>query len=192
MDLHCQSEKPVDEYDRKEEILHKSKRYRIHNNYVTFGAGYASSTIRTTTQKVAGGDFQFHIRRQHFQVGVLMSGLEFLANNNIQGHFGYGKRWEDGDYNLAVFGGISYSEGVKTLTDTSGRIYPGLYKAWGAYVCLQGVRKLTYDIGIGAELFYEISQQQQLTGFKIIMFFSGSYRGPKENYNPHVRSERQR
>jgi hypothetical protein len=182
-------EKKNDTYDRKEEILHKSNRYRLHNNYLTVGGGFLSSSIRNVSQKQVGADFHFHIRREHFQLGLMMSGLEFLSNNHVQGHFGYGKRWEDNQYNFAVFGGVTYSDGVKTITDTLGRIYPELYNAWGGYVCIQGVMKFAYDIGIGAELFYELNQVQSLGGFRIILFFSGSYRGPKQRVNPHVRSE---
>src|SRR4051812_31200796 len=76
-------------YDRKEEIIYSGKRYRIHNNYMTIGAGILTSSIRTGSQKALGIDLQFHIRRQHFQTGVLMSGPAFGDNNNVQGHLCY-------------------------------------------------------------------------------------------------------
>jgi hypothetical protein len=172
-------------YNRKEEIIHDAKRYRIHNNYLTFGGGFANSTIRNQSQKVVGADFQFHVKRQHFQAGVLMSGEQFLSNNHVQGHIGYGYRRETKFSNLAVFGGPAYFYGVEGEVGTPERFYDG----FGAYVAVQGITKFAYDIGLGIELFSEFSYKQSLFGFKIIAFFSGAYKGPKRNYNPNVRSE---
>ncbi len=178
-------------YDRKEEIINNGKRYRIHNNYLTFGGGFLSSSIRTQSQKALGIDFQFHIRRQHFQAGFMMSGHEFRANNNIQGHVGYGYRKETKKYNIAAFAGPDFYTGVLAIEDTAG-IQAFLYRGVGAYFCLQGVAKLAYDFGFGAEIFGDFSGQQNIFGFKLIAYFSGAYRGPKKNYNPHVRSENPR
>jgi hypothetical protein len=179
-------EKP--KYDRKEEVIYDNKRYRINNNYLTLGGGFLNSNLREQSQKTVGIDFQFHIKRQHFQAGVMMSGPNFNDNNNVQGHFGYGYRRETKTSNLAVFAGPTYFTGVLTISDSLG-IRPEFYEGWGGYVCAQGIAKLTYDFGIGAELFAEFSKKQTMFGFKIIAFFSGAYRGPKRNYNPNVRSE---
>ena len=62
----------------------------------------------------------------------------------------------------------------------------------GVYFSAQAVTKFTYDIGFGVELSGEYSPQQSSLGIKFILFFSGSYRGPKKNYNPHVRAENKR
>lgn len=176
-------------YDRKEEIIHNGMRYRLHNNYLTFGGGFFGSTIRSQSQKGLGLDFQFHIKKHHFQAGGLMSGLEFLSNNNLQAHLGYGYRKETSKYNLAFFAGPSYYITVVGVKLDSGIVAAKLYRGIGGYFCLQGVTKFLYDFGLGAEIFGDINMRQQLFGFKIIAFFSGAYRGPKKNYNPHVRSE---
>ena len=176
-------EKPP--YNRKEEILHYGKRYRIHNNYLTLGGGFASSSIRSRGQKVVGADFQFHIRRQHFQMGLMMSGDQFLSNNHVQGHLGWGLRKETRTANFAGFFGPAYNYGVVGVAGAPERFYRGL----GAYASLQFVTKLAYDIGLGLEVFDELSGNQNIFGFKIIAFFSGAYRGVKKNYNPNVRSE---
>jgi hypothetical protein len=115
-----------------------------------------------------------------------MSGTELFSNNHIQGHVGYGVRRETKTSNLAAFLGPAYNTGV---TGTPGSD-PEFYQGIGAYGCLQAVVKLSYDIGIGLELFDELSARQNIFGFKIIAFFSGAYRGVKRNYNPNVRSER--
>jgi hypothetical protein len=176
-------------YFRKEEILADGKRYRKYNNYLTAGPGYLSSSIRKTVQKAVGIDFQFHIRREHFQIGVLMSGEEFLSNNNIQLKLGYGYRREKRASNLAAFIGPTYFTGVE---GTPGVTAASFYNGFGAYACLQAIAKFTYDIGFGLEAFAEISYKQSMAGIKAVFFFSGAYRGLKRNYNPNVRSENPR
>lgn len=119
----------------------------------------------------------------------MMSGERFLSNNNIQAHLGYGLRKETPKTNLAAFAGLSYYTGVVGIKDTSGNFVPVYYAAPGLYISGQAITKLSYDIGIGLEVFGELSKFQSIAGFKIILFFSGAYRGVKRNYNPHVRSE---
>jgi hypothetical protein len=209
-----QKEKPREQkppYDRKEEILSAGKRYRLYNNYVTAGGGIMASSIRGKEQKNIGINYHFHIQRQYFQAGLMMSGEEFLSNNQVQGHLGYGWRKETSKINLAFFGGLTYFNGVIGRTDTSGNSYPEYYSGGGLYVSGQLVTKLSYDIGIGIEIFAESNKfapvpstyrwyegapvfkksgdYQQLAGFRLILFFSGAYRGVKKNYNPHVRAE---
>jgi hypothetical protein len=174
-------------YVRREEILYDGKRYRLYTNYLTMGAGFLSSSIRNNAQKMVGADYQFHIKRQYFQAGVAMSGTEFLSNNNVEVHVGYGLRRERNMTNLAAFIGPTLFTGVQ---GTPGVSDPSIYNGWGGYVCLQAVSKfVSYDIGLGGELFAEVSEKQTLLGFKIIVFFSGAYRGVKRNFNPNVRAE---
>lgn len=174
------------EYDRKEEIIYDGKRYRIHNSYLNVGAGLMQSSIRTGIQRILGIDFHFPIRRSHFQVGVMMSGESFGSNNNIQGHICYGLRKETEKSNLAIFAGPSYHTGV--VGDVASGL-PIFYQNFGIYGGAQAVRKISYDIGLGVELFGDISNRQRIVGLKAIVFFSGAYRGLKKNFNPHVRSE---
>jgi hypothetical protein len=181
--------KEKQDYFRKEEIIFDGKRYRIHNSYLSLGPGFLQSTLRTSTQRALGIDFQFPIRRSHFQLGVMMSGEGFSSNNNVQAHICYGLRRERTRTNLAAFAGPSYFTGVRS--DAASGL-PVFYSGWGGYLCLQAVRKFTYDMGLGVELFGEISREQNVTGIKLIVFFSGSYRGPKKNFNPNVRSENPR
>ena len=185
-------EKPVKQeepkYYKKEEIIHDGKLYRVHNNYLSFGAGMLSSSIRDKTQRTIGVDFHFPIQKAHFQVGVGMSGETFTSNNTVEGHLCYGLRKETTRTNIAGFIGPSLYTGVKA--DAAGD--PLFYEGVGLYVCFQVVAKLTYDIGIGAELFGEVNYDQNMVGLKVIAFFSGSYRGLKKNYNPNVRSENPR
>jgi hypothetical protein len=164
----------------------------LYNNYVTLGGGFLTSSNRSDASKSIALDFHFHIRRQYFQTGILMSGADFNSNNDFQTHLGYGIRKEKAKTNLAAFAGLTYFFGVETVSDTAYGVIPRYYQGVGMYGCGQITAKLTYDIGIGFEMFGEYSPRRSMAGFKMFLFFSGSYRGPKRNYNPHVRSENQK
>jgi len=186
------AQKDTARYDRKEEIIDKGKRYRVHNSYLTFGPGFGSSTLRIQEQSIIGIDFIFHIKRQHFSMGVLMSGNKFLSNNNLGAHIGYGYRKETEKYNFAVFAGPSYNEGIIPPSIVGGdTLPPRLYKAFGVYANIHYIYKLTYDMGIGGELFADFNQTQQFGGIKLIVFFSGAYQGKAKIYNKHVRQRKQ-
>ena len=178
-------------YDNKEEILHRLKRYRLHNNYLTFGGGFMSNSRFSQSQKHVAADFVFHVREQHYSFGVMMSGYDYFSNNQVQMHGCYVKRFETATYNLAFFGGPSYHTGVQTYTDSTG-IKPLYYNGVGLYFGASAVTKLAYDIGIGMEVFGDVSLGTRMFGFRLVAFFSGAYRGPKQNFNPHVRSENPR
>ncbi len=180
-----------DEYDREEEIIHDKKRYRLHNNYLSVGAGYNYSSIREREQATIGVDFNFHIRRQYFQAGILMSGERFLSNNSIQGHLGYGYRKETEKYNFAFYAGPSYNTGIIPPVFREKDTLPArIFDAFGVYANVHYAFKLTYDIGIGFEAFSEFNQEQAYGGIKAIMFFSGSYRGKAKIYNKHVKPKK--
>jgi hypothetical protein len=172
-------------YFRKEEIIDNGKRYRIHNSYLSVGPGFLASSIRSSVQKSLGLDYQFPIRRMHFQAGALMSGEGFSSNNNVQAHVCYGFRKENRRNNFAAYIGPSFYTGVEG--DASA--LPSFYQGVGLYGSAQVVTKFAYDIGLGLELFGEVSQKQNILGLRLIAFFSGAYRGPKRNFNANVRAE---
>lgn len=169
-------------FNRKEEVIYDNKRYRKYNNYLTAGGGFAYASNRVGVQRAIGADFQFHIRRQQFQIGGLMSGEAFLSNNHVQAHVGYGLRRERNTTNLAAYIGPTWFTGVE---GTPGVTIPVFYTGFGGYACVQAVSKFTYDIGIGAELFGEVNFRQTQVGLKFILFFSGAYRGNKTSYSPN-------
>jgi len=153
------------------------------------GGGALASSFRSDIQENIGFDYNFHIRRKYMQIGILMSGDRFLSNNNIEAHIGYGLRKETKQANLSVYGGITYFTGVIGIPDSAQGSIPFYYQGIGAYFSAQAIKKITYDIGLGVEFFGEYNHTQRILGFKFVLFFSGSYRGLKKNYNPNVRSE---
>lgn len=169
-------------FNRKKEIIYDGKRYRVYNDYLTFGAGEAFSDVRSKDQKCINADFQFHLQKEYFQIGFFMSGDQFLRNTNLQGHLCYGLRREKELYNLAAFIGPSYSYFVTGSTDTSGVFRVRSHESVGGYICLQGVYKVKYDVGLGIELFADLSPEQKIGGVRLILYFSGAYRGEKRGY----------
>lgn len=173
----CHAQKDTLPYNRKEEIVYDDKRYRKYNNYITLGGGPLYSSVRSKDQKVVGADFQFHLQRNYFQIGAMMSGNNFLDNNNVQGHVCMGYRIEKEQLNLAFFAGPSLSKFVVGHLDTAGVPYAVVSGGVGGYVCVQAIYKAKYDVGIGAELFGDFTRAQQMGGLKIVIYFSGAYRG---------------
>lgn len=183
------SQRDTSKYNRKDEVLDDDKRYAIHNNYLSFGPGVGASNIRNIEQYAIGIDFIFHIRRQHFQLGVLMSGDAFLSNNNLSGHAGYCYRIEDEFRNIAFFAGISQNKGQipQSFAQNGDTIPQFFYRNTGAYLSASYVKKFAYDIGIGFELFADLNQTQQFVGGKVVFFFSGAYKGKGKLYNRYVK-----
>lgn len=171
-------------YNKKQETVFDDKRYRVWNNYLTFGAGKAYSDIRSIDQSVINVDFQFHLQKQYFQTGFFMSGDRFLRNTNIAGHVCYGFRKEKTLFNWAAYIGPSYSYFVTGKSDTAGNFIVTTHSKIGGYLCLQGVYKFKYDVGLGLELFADVSSEQKIAGLRVICYFSGAYRGERRGYKP--------
>jgi hypothetical protein len=187
------AQRDTSKYDRLEEIIDNDKRYALHNNYLSVGFGLSASNVRDREQSTLGIDYVFHIKREHFQVGFLMSGDRFLSNNNLQAHACYGYRIENEKHNIAFFGGPSFNTGVLppkyNETDT---IPARFYEAIGLYLSASYIHKLTYDIGIGIEGIFEVNSTQVFGGIKASIFFSGAYRGKSKIYNKHVKRKQKR
>ena len=170
-------EKP--DYNRKKEILIDGNRYRVYNNYLTIGAGYGSNSYTRDYQFNLGGDFNFHIKRQNFQIGGFLGGQSFGNYNNIQGHIAYGKRFEQKKFNLAGYFGISYSSMNRSYEDdTLGVIFKYVQKP-GFHACVQGTYKFKYDLGIGVAIFADVNSAQRVYGMRLELFLSGAYKGKK-------------
>jgi hypothetical protein len=184
LDVYCSvAQKDTLPFNRKEEIVFDAKRYRKWNNYLTIGVGKAYSDIRRIDQAVIGLDFQFHVQRNYFQAGFLMTGDNYLKNSNVAGHLCFGKRIEKNFWNFAGFIGPSYSYFVTGTTDSTGLTYVNYHSEIGGYLAIQAVYKVKYDVGIGLEIFADISQKQKMAGGKVILYFSGAYRGVKKGFH---------
>lgn len=169
-------------YNPKEETVYDGKRYRVYNNWLSAGAGWAYNTHREKDQKSVGVDFNFHIKKQEFQLGVFTTGNNFTPGNNYNFHLGLGLRRERPKYNLAAFVGPSASYFYRPLKDTLNYDISRLYNEVGGYACVQVVYKIKYDIGLGLDLFADYNKTQAIFGTRVILFFSGAYRGIKTGH----------
>jgi len=167
------------EYKKKEEIMVDGKRYRVHNSYFTFGGGPVLGSTNSDLKFDGGIDFNFPIKVAHLQLGGMISGPSFGNNKMIQMHLGAGKRFELIKWNLAGFGGISYSTGYykKVYNDTL--LVINAFNTAGLYACAHAYYKLKYDIGIGIALFGDFNPYQYMFGARFELYFSGAYRGQK-------------
>ncbi len=168
-----------DAFDRKKEIVLQNKRYRIYNNYLTAGAGQCFNSGWKEIDLCTAFDFNFHAQKKYFQVGGTLVGPALWNNNCIQLHAGWGYRYERCNYQLAAYGGLSYSNGYY-LQQTDTNIYKVKMNTVGAYAALQYFYKFKFDYGIGLSAFFDINAKQTLTGIKLELFFSGAYRGFKK------------
>ena len=165
-------------FDKKREVVFKNKRYRVYNNYVSGGAGKCYNSGWKDWEFCPAVDFNFHLNKQYFQFGGLLSGPKLGINNCLQLHACWGYRYERSNYMLAAYGGLSYMGGyyLKVIHDTT---YAFSFRTVGAYLALQYVYKIRFDYGFGASAFVDINATQVLSGVKIDLFFSGAYRGLK-------------
>jgi|GEM_PF-686960 len=181
-------------FDKKKEIVLQNKRYRIYNNYVDFGLGKCYNSGWQDLQQVLGMDYNFHVKRNHFQAGFLLAGSGFRDNNCVQLHAGWGYRLERCNYHWAAYGGISYSDGYKLQRGTPQNVdtvYKYSFTAVGGYANVQFYYKLKFDYGIGASAFIDANSKQILTGLRIELFLSGAYKGFKKiNYKQEEEKER--
>lgn len=157
-----------------------NKKFQYYNNWLTIGGGGQQNLSYKRELGFAGGlDFNFHIKKNYFQAGTLLSGERFGSYNNYQLHLGYGKRFEDKDYHFAAFLGVSYSSGNQvTLIDTT-KYIKRTFNQPGLYIQGEVVKKITYDVGMGASLFIDWNQEQSMIGLRFILYFSGAYTGKK-------------
>jgi hypothetical protein len=171
-----------DTFERKKEIVLQNKRYRIYNNFLSAGAGLCYNSGWQEMQLCKSFDFNFHARKNYFQIGGNLVGPTLWDNSCIQLHAGWGYRLERCNYMLAAYGGVSFSDGyylqINNIDTAKVRM-----NSVGGYIALQAFYKFKFDYGIGASTFFDVNAKQSLVGIKIELFFSGAYKGFKRiNY----------
>jgi len=160
----------------KREIVVGDKRYRVYNNWVCFGAGPAYHSENPRTQFGIGIDFQFHIKKNYFNMGGVLSGDYFGVWNNYTAHIGYVPwRKETEHKNIAAMAGLSYTQGYTYL-------YAGHYESqrWdrvGLHAEFQYTMKVQYAVGIGPTFFVDWNQKRTIVGVRLDGYLSGAYRG---------------
>jgi hypothetical protein len=167
----------------KREIVIDNKRYRVYNNWVTFGGGGTWHSENPRTQLNVSMNYFFHIKQPYFGLGGIVSGDEFGLWNNFSAHAGYVPwRKETERKNMAAFAALSYTLGYDFL-------YAGTYSSnrWdrvGFYAEFQYTMKLQYAVGVGPTFFVDVNQKRTLVGIRIDGYLSGAYRGYVKGKQP--------
>jgi hypothetical protein len=177
-------------FNRKQEIVYDGKRYRVHNSWLSIGAGANYNTKWPKDEKNIAVDFSFFVKQHHFRLGGFMSGTDFTATNNYSFHLGYGLRKEREKYNLSAFIGPSTSFLRRPLSDSSNYNLGTVYNAVGGYAVIEAVYKVKYDVGIGGQIFCDYNQIQMVYGARIIVYLSGAYRGIKYGYRAPAKKKK--
>jgi hypothetical protein len=171
------AQKKKDLPDLKQEVVINKKRFKVYNNWLSGGGGAGYNTQIPQLQFIGQLDYNFHLKHNYFQLGLVLSGDEFGSYNNYNFHGGYGKRIENAKINFSVFGGLSYTQGYykegKTYKDDP-------YKEAGLYLNTQLIKKITYDVGLGIGAIADYNGKRFLGGLTAVVYFSGAYKGKKE------------
>ncbi len=171
-------------FNPKQEIIYDGKRYRVYNNWISIGGGAGYNSKWPKDEKNVAADFSFHIQHYYFRVGTFMSGRDFTAANNYNFHAGIGLRKETEKYNLSAFIGPSTSNFRRPLSDSINYNLTTVYNEVGLYSCIEAVYKLKYDVGLGGQIFCDYNRVQMVYGVRLIVYFSGAYRGIKYGAKP--------
>ncbi len=162
------------------EWVFKNKRFRYYNNWLTIGAGVQQNLTYKRTLGFAGGlNFNFHIKRNYFQTGLEITGEKFGYYNNYQIHAGWANRWEDRDYQFSSSICISYSSGFQVFEVDATHYDTRRFQQPGFYISGEVVKKIAFDVGMGAMLYADFNAEQSIVGFRFLLYFSGSYKGDK-------------
>ena len=173
-------------FNPKEEIIYDNKRYRVYNCWLSAGAGVGYNSHWSKDEKNIAADFSFHIKQYYFRLGGFTSGRDFNLTNNYSFHGCIGLRKETPKYNLSGFIGPSSSYFRRPLSDSTEyglqTVLSSVYNRIGGYACLEAVYKIKYDVGVGGQIFCDYNPVQMVYGVRLIVYFSGAYRGIKYGY----------
>lgn len=165
------------------EFVRDNKKFRYYNKWFSCGYGVLQNVSEDTKLgKTLGADLNFHIRRNYFQTGLELTSPEIKFSggfSNYQFHAGYGLRYEDKDVHFSGFLGLSYSTGYKNTKVDTVTIDSRYYYEPGIYTQVEIIKKIAFDVGLGASLFADWNKEQTLIGLRAVLYFSGSYRGKK-------------
>lgn len=179
----CFAQSDTAKFNPKQEIIYDGKRYRVHNNWISVGAGAGYNSKWPKDEKNASADFSLFIKEHYFRLGGFLSGSDFTSANNYSFHLCYGFRKETEKYNLSAFIGPSTSYFRRPLKDSTNYNLAKVYNAVGGYAVIEAVYKIKYDVGIGGQIFCDYNPIQMVYGVRLIVYFSSAYRGIKYGYH---------
>ncbi len=159
--------------ESKMETNIRGNRFKIVNNYVSFGSGIGRRFLENAYDIPVAAAYNFRIKKMFFQAGYLRSSmpgfskkLSDLFLNDL--HFCVNIRRENRILNISYVIGPSLAYGLYNNERFS---HPGVYAE------AQLIRKLFYDIGIGLCPFVAYNVRYPLGGIRLEIFLSGAYQG---------------
>jgi len=179
----CIAQSDTAKFNLKKEIVYDGKRYRVHNSWLSIGAGANYNTKWPKDEKNLSADFSLFIKENYFRLGGFLSGTDFTSANNYSFHLCYGLRKETEKYNLSAFIGPSTSYFRRPLSDSINHNLSKVYNEIGGYAVIEAIYKLKYDVGVGGQIFCDYNRVQMVYGVRLIVYFSGAYRGIKPGYH---------
>lgn len=180
----CLAQSDTATFNPKKEVVYDGKRYRVYNSWLSVGAGAGYNTKWPKDEKNLGADFSFHVKEHYIRLGGFLSGADYTAANNYSFHLCYLFRKESEKYNLSAAIGPSTSNFRRPLSDSSNYNLATVYNKVGGFAAIEAVYKFKYDVGIGGQIFCDYNQVQMVYGVRLIVYFSGAYRGIKYGYAP--------
>lgn len=158
----------------KKEIIIKENKFRVYNNWISGGIGASQNFGYGYSNHNFILDFNFHRQEKYFNLGVLLVGDDIGNYYLFQFHGGIGKRIENQQWNFAGFVGPSYSKGYKKK---NGYYVDEMYSEFGAFISIEAIKKITYDIGIGIKPYADFNFRQTVAGASVVLYFSSAYQG---------------
>jgi len=159
----------------KGRMVYKNRIYRENAPYFTMGYGVGYSFQSDSPEQNMSASFQYFFRKFGLQLGYHASSdtkiwwKSYQKANDL--FVGAGKRWEGTKYNVAVFGGPSWSYGSYLVTDSTYQNFYGV----GLHTEVLATYKITYDMGVGLSLNACINKHYSNVGAEIHLYFSTAF-----------------
>ncbi|NSW44447.1 MAG: hypothetical protein HPY79_01270 [Bacteroidales bacterium] len=165
-----------------------NKIYKKGSNWFKIGQGMGYHFWLSQIEYNTTFAYSFKVKKVYFQIGYHVSSDVFLTKPTLQRlndfYFTVGQRKETRYFNLAAFGGISYSYGG-TLDHTEWK--DGKLEKWyrgfsqpGIFGTIDLTFKPFYDIGTGISIYGSINKYYNIIGLQLHFYLSGAYKSTIE------------
>ena len=170
-----------------EEFIHQDKLYKTGSSWFTIGSGVGYFPTFDRQQRNFMVDFNGRIKKNYFTLGFHYDGDNFITVRSGQRfyefHGGYGWRSENLKRNIYAYLGPGYAMGYvfkysRRVINTENRYEQTIYQSFNTlslYGEVQYVRKVFYDIGMGAAFYASLNKHYQTVGVRLFMYFSTAY-----------------
>lgn len=169
------------------DLIHQNKLYKTGSSWFTIGGGVGYFPALNRQQRNFIVDINSRIKKHYFTVGFHYEGDNFITQRSGQRFFefhgGYGWRAENLKRNLYAYIGPGYAFGYvfhhyhRMITDQQDYTltYYNAFNGPSIYGEAHYVRKIFYDIGIGAGVYASANKNYQTVGVRLFIYLSTAY-----------------